>query len=137
MKYMKPITTVFTGFLAVAASFGPSDSRAAEYDVLDIPLIVSIESIPNVFLEMDDSGSMNWEIMAGPHWTMCAYDGFVHSSISFPGSDTSGGLKTRCASNNSDDRPAGDVLHQLAVKRPLTVNLVKPLRPFSRKLLNR
>ncbi len=108
MKYMKPITTVFTGFLAVAASFGPSVSRAAEYDVLDVPLIVSIEAIPNVFLEMDDSGSMNWEIMAGPHWTMCAYDGFVHSSTDFPGSDTSGDLKTRCASSNSDDRPAGD-----------------------------
>jgi type IV pilus assembly protein PilY1 len=29
---------------------------------------------PNVFFEVDDSGSMDWEVMTKSHWHYCAYD---------------------------------------------------------------
>ena len=40
----------------------------------DIPLFVNISTIPNIFIEMDDSGSMDWDILAIPHFTACRYD---------------------------------------------------------------
>jgi len=40
----------------------------------DVPLFVSLNAVPNVFFEMDDSGSMDWTILAPVHFTACRYD---------------------------------------------------------------
>ena len=38
------------------------------------PLSTATSVDPNVFFEIDDSGSMDWEIMTQKHWTACAYN---------------------------------------------------------------
>lgn len=40
----------------------------------DEPLFVSIDVDPNVFIELDDSGSMDWEILTVPYYHACSYD---------------------------------------------------------------
>jgi type IV pilus assembly protein PilY1 len=39
-----------------------------------VPLFVSISVTPNIFLQMDDSGSMDWDIMVPTHFTTCRYN---------------------------------------------------------------
>ena len=38
------------------------------------PLFLGAQIPPNVMFLMDDSGSMDWEIMAKKHWFRCSYD---------------------------------------------------------------
>lgn len=40
----------------------------------DTPLSTATSVDPNVFFEIDDSGSMDWEIMTQKHWTWQAYN---------------------------------------------------------------
>ncbi len=40
----------------------------------DVPLFVNINAVPNIFMEMDDSGSMDWTILTSMHFTTCLYD---------------------------------------------------------------
>ncbi|GMR14710.1 MAG: PilC/PilY family type IV pilus protein [Gammaproteobacteria bacterium] len=39
-----------------------------------VPLFVNINAVPNIFIEMDDSGSMDWTVLAPRHFTACRYD---------------------------------------------------------------
>ena len=48
--------------------------NAAELDLADEPLFLGISTDPNVFFELDDSGSMDWEILTIPHYHFCQYD---------------------------------------------------------------
>jgi type IV pilus assembly protein PilY1 len=91
----------------VMAGLAPSLSHAGEYDLSNLPLIVSVWTPPNVFLEVDDSGSMDWEILSLPHYSLCAYDGFVHNRTIFGNNDTSGTVQSYCEMYK-DERPAGD-----------------------------
>ncbi len=53
------------------------DARAVQQTGLnlpDVPLFVSLNAVPNVFLEMDDSGSMDWTVLTPWHFTACQYD---------------------------------------------------------------
>lgn len=43
-------------------------------NISDTPLFQTITVDPNVFFELDDSGSMDWEILTKTHWHYCAYD---------------------------------------------------------------
>lgn len=47
---------------------------AASLSLSDVPLFIGKVSIPNVFFSIDDSGSMDWEILTKKHWSHCAYD---------------------------------------------------------------
>ncbi len=38
------------------------------------PIFTNSNVPPNVFFEVDDSGSMDWEMMSRAHWHYCAYD---------------------------------------------------------------
>ncbi|CAK0737790.1 hypothetical protein CCP3SC1_1000010 [Gammaproteobacteria bacterium] len=42
--------------------------------ISNVPLYLATQTIPNVFFELDDSGSMDWTILAKNYWTPCAYD---------------------------------------------------------------
>ena len=44
------------------------------------PLTLSGFNYPNVMFLVDDSGSMDWEIMTGVHWAACDYDPYEHNS---------------------------------------------------------
>src|SRR3569832_16639 len=40
----------------------------------NVPLASATSVVPNVFFELDDSGSMDWEIMTPGYWTWRAYN---------------------------------------------------------------
>lgn len=40
----------------------------------NVPLFVNINTTPNIFLQMDDSGSMDWDILTPTHFTTCRYN---------------------------------------------------------------
>ena len=65
--------------IALVALFGlaggySSPSNAMLLNIPDLPLFVGVNTIPNVFIELDDSGSMDFEILAGDHFIHCSYD---------------------------------------------------------------
>ncbi len=51
-----------------------TSAGAATLSLSDTPLVLQSQVPPNVFFEIDDSGSMDWEIMTKPHWHFCEYD---------------------------------------------------------------
>ncbi len=58
--------------VSLVASIQPA--RAGLLDLPDIPLYVRVTSVPNVFFQIDDSGSMDAESLTGTHFTLCAYN---------------------------------------------------------------
>jgi type IV pilus assembly protein PilY1 len=48
-------------------------AAAAELDLSQVPLFLGTSVPPNVFIILDDSGSMDWEILTKPHWERAAY----------------------------------------------------------------
>lgn len=51
-----------------------ASTPASALTLPDVPLFVSIAVPPNVFFQVDDSGSMDFEILAPDHFLACAYD---------------------------------------------------------------
>ncbi len=49
-------------------------AHAAPGNLANSPLFTTSNVPPNVFFELDDSGSMDWEILTKRHWHPCAYD---------------------------------------------------------------
>ncbi len=58
---------------AVAGLATPMHASAALL-LPKVPLFVSISVTPNIFLQMDDSGSMDWDILMPTHFTTCRYN---------------------------------------------------------------
>lgn len=48
-------------------------AHAMLLDLPDQPLILGLQTVPNIFIMMDDSGSMDWEVLTGNHWSTCSY----------------------------------------------------------------
>ncbi|GAB4193355.1 MAG: PilC/PilY family type IV pilus protein [Wenzhouxiangellaceae bacterium] len=48
-------------------------ANAMLLDLPDLPLILGVQTVPNIFIMMDDSGSMDWEVLVGNHWPACRY----------------------------------------------------------------
>lgn len=48
-------------------------SSAMLMNIPDLPLFVGVDIQPNVFLEIDDSGSMDWEVLTSEHFMYCSY----------------------------------------------------------------
>ncbi|HEY9201801.1 MAG TPA: PilC/PilY family type IV pilus protein [Gammaproteobacteria bacterium] len=48
--------------------------HAANLSIANTPLFLGAAVQPNVFFVSDDSGSMDWEYMTGPHWRWYNYD---------------------------------------------------------------
>ncbi len=61
------------GFLALFTT----PVTASPGKLSDSPLFTTNDAAPNVFLEIDDSGSMDWEILTKPHWHVCDYNNGV------------------------------------------------------------
>lgn len=56
------------------ASLMPLTSSAALLNLQQTPLFLGNSVPPNVFFQLDDSGSMDWEFVMKPYWESCAYD---------------------------------------------------------------
>jgi type IV pilus assembly protein PilY1 len=79
-KDMKPLMTQHCK-LAVAVMLFSSGlapfglSQAALLDIANIPLFIGSTGVaPNVFITLDDSGSMDWEFTTNKHWQANFYD---------------------------------------------------------------
>lgn len=46
---------------------------AQELAIPNVPLIAENKALPNVMFMIDDSGSMDWEVMTQPHYAVCNY----------------------------------------------------------------
>lgn len=57
-------------------------SNAYSLNLATSPLFLGSAITPNVVFLLDDSGSMDWEIMSQKHWTRCAYDPQASGSFS-------------------------------------------------------
>lgn len=69
MKIMKK--TIVLSFVLAAYS---GSSQAALLNLSKTPLFLTNNSISNLFFLIDDSGSMDWEVLMDTHWHYCAYD---------------------------------------------------------------
>lgn len=78
---INPLLTVNAGLLTLSES----------------PLFLGIRVIPNVFIELDDSGSMDWEILTQPHWAEYCYNRYSLKSNS-----TEGNQSTSCTTMRTD-----------------------------------
>jgi len=58
---------------AMAALLTPTMANASLL-LPNIPLFVNQSTTPNIFIQMDDSGSMDWDIMTPKHFTTCRYN---------------------------------------------------------------
>jgi hypothetical protein len=90
-------TAILSGGLLHYAS-----SYAALLDIAKIPLFVgSVGVPPNVFITLDDSGSMDWEFTTMKHWQANFYDRDIGNSSSTP-TDTFPGSEKRWYGLGSD-----------------------------------
>ncbi len=71
---MKTMHSRFGTVLLLALLATASVSHGAKLDLPDSPLFLSTKVPPNVFLQIDDSGSMLEEILTRPHWFAYCYD---------------------------------------------------------------
>lgn len=53
---------------------GDGDQSSSSSVISNEPLFLSVNVSPNVFFELDDSGSMDWDILTGPYFHACSYD---------------------------------------------------------------
>lgn len=81
-------TTSLAALIGVALGWAPADYANAELNLSDVPLVVNSRVAPNVFFEVDDSGSMDFEVLMRPYWHYCAYDPEAHDQ---EGNDLCGG----------------------------------------------
>jgi len=71
-NFISPIKIIGLCLLLV---YSISIGLAAPGKLVNSPLFASTNNAPpNVFFEVDDSGSMDWEILTKIHWSDCAYN---------------------------------------------------------------
>ncbi|MDG4559698.1 MAG: PilC/PilY family type IV pilus protein [Candidatus Competibacter sp.] len=96
---MTTITNRSCGMAAVAALLGstliyPAPAPAALLDLAQVPLFIgSVGVPPNVFFMLDDSGSMDWEMMVVNHFSPNFYDRDFGGSDSTPTNNYPGSEK--------------------------------------------
>ena len=71
-----------TSLFVLLALFWTSAVNSAPGNIANSPLFANSNVAPNIFFEMDDSGSMDWEILTKPHWTACTYNRNFHADTS-------------------------------------------------------
>lgn len=65
-------------------------AHGAILNLTQTPLFTATYVPPNVFFELDDSGSMDWEVSVAPYWNFCAYD--PNATGSYSSSTSCGGI---------------------------------------------
>ena len=73
---------------------------ATALNLAQSPLFLGNSAIPNITLMLDDSGSMDWEILTRPHWDLCAYSIYGNCASSQGTFMTTGEMRDN---NNSGD----------------------------------
>ncbi|WP_075187608.1 pilus assembly protein [Teredinibacter haidensis] len=73
MKIQEKISAL-SGMLFAIMMSSATTAVAATLDLANEPLFLGISTDPNVFFQLDDSGSMDWEILTVPYYHFCQYD---------------------------------------------------------------
>ncbi len=68
-----PIALIVSAISMTAGLLTPTATWAALL-LPNVPLFVNVSTTPNIFLQMDDSGSMDWDILMPTHFTTCRYN---------------------------------------------------------------
>lgn len=68
--------------LTLSSSLITGSAYAALINLPNTPLFMGNTVDPNVFFELDDSGSMDWSVLSKPYWHFCAYDAHANGSFS-------------------------------------------------------
>jgi type IV pilus assembly protein PilY1 len=89
----------------------PIQARAEDMPISDMPLFLSSAVTPNVFFEVDDSGSMDWSILTKKHWHFCAYDPTYETEENLEDEDC-GYLVTNGLWTGYSNVSGGDILSQ-------------------------
>lgn len=63
-----------TAALLAAGLLHSSATWGDQIPMSNVPLALSQPIVPNVFFTVDDSGSMDFELLTNQHWEACAYD---------------------------------------------------------------
>ncbi len=87
MNLQRPFTAFAIATLSFCAGIANQAAHAAEVNIPNVPLIVSIDAPPNVWFQLDDSGSMDWEVLSGDHVTSCRYNSLLQCNTVFPNTD--------------------------------------------------
>jgi len=75
--HSKPVTRVanlITPIILLMLITAGTSLHAAQLDLPDSPLFLRTQVAPNVFLQIDDSGSMIEEVLTRQHWYAFCYD---------------------------------------------------------------
>ena len=73
-QVLEPVCSAFAAAcLSMMAAAPMAQAAGVPYIFPDVPLFLAQSSRPNVFVTMDDSGSMDWEILTSPYWRACRY----------------------------------------------------------------
>src|SRR3569623_2095269 len=67
-------TALHAFIIAVGLMIGAPLTSAATWNLSNVPLAAATSVVPNVFFELDDSGSLDWEVMTPGYWTWRAYN---------------------------------------------------------------
>lgn len=69
-RHNKILHAALTALLSVTAA---QNAQAAATPIADTPLYLGVSVDPNVFFMIDDSGSMDWEILTKKYWYFASY----------------------------------------------------------------
>lgn len=67
---------------ALVGALCASSAQGALLELAQQPLFMGASVAPNVFFQLDDSGSMDWEFMLGSHWHVCSYQNNINGQSS-------------------------------------------------------
>lgn len=90
MKKFWKTANLLTTF-SVSLIAGMANVYAAPLSLSDKPLFLGNTIEPNVFFDVDDSGSMDWEVLTVRHWESCAYSNQFIDNVPSPNPDICGG----------------------------------------------
>lgn len=75
MNYLTTKCSCWRAWLALLAMTVSISIHAAPGTLSQVPLFTSTNNVqPNIFLTLDNSGSMDMEILTKQYWNLCAYD---------------------------------------------------------------
>ncbi len=74
MPILKKVSQTLALACIVVCAGWPPQTAAGPLNFSPIPLFLGGGMGPNIFIELDDSGSMDWDILTKAHWHGCGYD---------------------------------------------------------------
>ncbi len=72
--FVRPWIGSIVAIISLTAGISAPGTSQAALLLPKVPLFVNLSTTPNIFMQMDDSGSMDWDIMTPTHFSTCRYN---------------------------------------------------------------